>query len=91
MNYEYVFYRSGSTEDIASTISTTEPLPHIQVGHSLLLESDVHSQTMGYHLEIRHVEVYLFAPQTGAPPNRVRVSVYTLERDRKAIPEILRA
>jgi hypothetical protein len=61
MNYEYQFY-TGSREGTASTISTDAPLPHIQVGHTLLLETSETSTTLGHHWEIQDVEVYLFAP-----------------------------
>lgn len=91
MKYEYLFFQPGSTEDTAATISTNEVLPGIQVGHSLHLETGDYSQTLGYHLEIRHVEVYVFAPVENLPPSHVQVKVYTVEKDRKTVQEILKA
>ena len=60
MRYDYHFY-SGNREGNVSTISTTAPLPHIQVGNTLVLELPDLSTKAGYHWEIRGVEVYLFA------------------------------
>ena len=89
MNYEYRFFHPGSTERIAATVSTTEPLPCIQVGHSLILNFDDYSEKCGYHLEIRHEQVYLYGPAQNCSPSRVRIFVYSVEEDGKAVQENL--
>jgi hypothetical protein len=83
--FEYHFYRPGSTEDIIATFSTAEPLPHIQVGNSLVLESDRYSTTTGYHQVINHVEMYLGILKDDQAPAKVRIGVYLGEADRAEI------
>ena len=82
-SYEYQFYKPGSSEDTAATLSTDEPLPHIEVGHSLMLEADDYSTRMGHELVITHVRTYLFL-QKGFVI-RQRTSIYLTEKDRAEI------
>jgi hypothetical protein len=81
--YEYIFFRPDSTEDIAATFSTDEPLPHIQVGNSLLLETRNFSSVAGFHQVIAHIETYLFAPQDSV--ETIRMSVFLRCQDRAEI------
>jgi hypothetical protein len=82
-SYAYEFYKPGSSEDTVATFSTDEPLPHIEVGHSLMLESDSYSTKIGYELVIVHVRTYLFV-QKGFVI-RQGTSVYLTEKDRGEI------
>ncbi len=77
MEYEYKIYAPGKEEELAAEIYSEEPLPHIQVGHFLLLESPQFSMMPGQVIEILRVAVYLFAPVDRAPPKAVRIHVYT--------------
>lgn len=83
MRYRYDFYK-GSREDIVSTISTDAPLPHIQVGNDLELETLEISTIAGHCWEIRGVEVYLFAPVDG---ELQKVVVRVIIRERARTPE----
>ncbi|MDB5806870.1 MAG: hypothetical protein JWN73_4192 [Betaproteobacteria bacterium] len=89
MHYEYTIYEPGSTEQVAVTLFMAEPLAHLTVGNSLQLEGENYSTVAGYHLVIRHVEIYMNAPIEEAQPARMRVSVFTSERARSEIPEML--
>jgi len=81
--YEYTIFQPNSTEEIAATFSTNEPLPHIQAGNSLLLESENVSTVAGFHQVITHVETYLFVPQDSV--ERIHTSVFLRSRDRAEI------
>jgi hypothetical protein len=83
MRYEYVIFKPESTEDTAATFSTIEPLPHIQVGNSLMLESDTFSTVAGYHQTIVHVESYLRVSEQAL--GRLCTYVYVSQRDRAEI------
>ena len=52
-----------------------------------LVQSD--NSLAGYHLVIRHIEIYMHAPIEEAQPARMRISVFTSERARSEIPEML--
>ena len=81
--YEYVIFKPDSTEDTAATFSTDQPLPHIQVGNSLMLESDNYSTVSGYHQRIGHVETYLRVAD--AQIHRIVCYVFVEQRDRAEI------
>ena len=66
-----------------------EPLAQLSVGNSLQLEGENYSTVAGYHLVIRHIEIYMHAPIEEAQPARLRISVFTAERARSEIPEML--
>jgi hypothetical protein len=83
MQYEYHFY-IDSREGIGSIISTDAPLPHIQVGHTLLLELPELATKMGHYWEILSVEVYLFLPADG--PSR-KVTTYVSLHEQARSPE----
>jgi hypothetical protein len=83
MKYEYHFYK-GSPEGSVSTISTDAPLPHIEVGNTLLLELPDLSTTAGYYWEIREVESFLFAPSDG---QLRRIVIHVSVRERARRPE----
>ena len=89
MHYEYSIFEPGSTEEVAINLFMSEPLAHLTVGNSLQLEGENYSTIAGYHLVIRHIEIYMQAPIEEAQPARVRVSVFTSERSRAEIPEML--
>jgi len=89
MHYEYIIYEPGSAEEVAVTLFMSEPLAHLSVGNSLQLEGENYSTVAGYHLVIRHIEMYLQAPIEEAQPARVRVSVFTAERSRAEILELI--
>jgi len=89
MHYEYSIFEPGSTEEVAINLFMSEPLAHLAVGNSLQLEGENYSTIAGYHLVIRHIEIHMQAPIEEAQPARVRVSVFTSERSRAEIPEML--
>lgn len=89
MHYEYIIFEPGSTEQVAVTLFMAEPLAHLAVGNSLQLEGENYSTVNGYHLVIRHIEIYMHAPIEEAQPARMRISVFTSERARSEIPEML--
>ena len=89
MHYEYSIFEPGSTEEVAINLFMSEPLAHLTVGNSLQLEGENYSTIAGYHLVIRHIEIHMQAPIEEAQPARVRVSVFTSERSRAEIPEML--
>jgi hypothetical protein len=86
MHYEYTFYAPGSTEDTASTLHSDVPLAHIQTGNSLLLSGTSATAAPGYHVLIRHVEAYLYAPIDNAAA-KMHVHVFTSEYDRLSLRE----
>lgn len=55
MKFTYHIYESP--EGIAATFETNEPLPHLSVGHQLLLTTDDYSQKIGSALVIQYVRV----------------------------------
>lgn len=57
-------------------------MPHIAVGNSLLLVVGDVSAIAGYQCLIRHIETYIYTSVDEAHLGRLRVSVYTKERDR---------
>ena len=81
MQYEYLIYSPGSEEGIAATFSTDQPLPHIQAGNSLNLESYANSKMQGRKLIMQDVEIYLFVPDENNL-GRVRVGVYLTDEER---------
>ena len=56
---KYIYHIYESTELIAATIETDEPLPHLSVGHQLLLSTDDYSPKLGMSLEIQYIRVCL--------------------------------
>jgi hypothetical protein len=88
MDYEYTFYVPGSTEDAASTLRNGAPLAHIQAGNSLLLAGAAAGPAPGYHVLIKHVEAYLYAPIDNAAA-KMHVHVFTTEYDRLSLRERL--
>jgi len=87
MSYEYTFYQPGSTEVAAATLSTEVPLPHIAIGHSLLLSSVASSFEPGYHVIIRHIEVYLLAQIDSSAAAKMHMHVFTAEYDKASLAE----
>jgi hypothetical protein len=83
MRYEYHFYK-GSREGSVSTISADAPLPHIEVGNTLLLELPDLSTRAGYCWEIREIESHLFVPSGG---ELRRIVIYVSVRERARCPE----
>lgn len=77
LTYEYHVYAAGVT---ISTFSTDAPLPHIQAGHFLRLETRESSTTPGSPLEIARVEVaYTRHPKFQSNPPKIVVSVHCRE------------
>jgi hypothetical protein len=89
MHYEYIIYEPGSTEEVAITLFMSEPMAHLTVGNSLQLEGENYSTIAGYHMVIRHIEMHVQAPIEEAQPARVRVSVFTAERSRAEILDMI--
>ncbi len=77
MQFEYSVSLSGET---IHTISTDEPLPHIQVGHHLRLDLRECSTKPGFCLQIERVEV-LFKkhPKFNANPPKFVIGLHCLE------------
>ena len=57
MPRKFTYHIYESTEPIAATIEVTEPLPHIEVGHQLLLSTDDYPGKIGTALVVEHVRV----------------------------------
>lgn len=57
MRYKYLIYETS--ELIALEVEQDEPLPHLAVGHQLLLSSDEYQQTLGTALVVEHIRVRL--------------------------------
>jgi hypothetical protein len=76
MRYDYQFYKPGSKNDVFATLSSEEPLSHIEVGHSMTIESQNYSTTPGHPVEIRGVEVHM-----GWNKFRLVVHVFLVERE----------
>mgnify|MGYP001567593037 CR=1 FL=1 len=55
MPHPYTYHIYESAELIAATIETDEPLPHLLVGHQLLLSIDDYSTKLGCSLVIQYV------------------------------------
>ena len=80
MKYTYVIYESP--ELIAAEIRRDEPLPHLEVGHQLLLTTDDYPGKIGTALVVEHVrvciiqrkqsltqyEVHVFCREQASPP-----------------------
>ena len=57
MKYTYLIHESENL--IAATIQTNEPLPHIEVGHELLLWTDEYHGKSGSVLVVQAVRVVM--------------------------------
>jgi hypothetical protein len=57
VKFTYYIYPTNSEEDIATTLETSEPLPHLEVGHELLLTSENYSQKIGSALVVERIRV----------------------------------
>lgn len=55
MRYRYLIYESP--ELIATTIETDEPLPHLLVGHQILLSTDDYQEKIGTVLIVEYIRV----------------------------------
>lgn len=55
MKYSYLIYESP--ELIAAEIRTDDPLPHLEVGHQLLLTTDAYPGKIGTALIVEHVRI----------------------------------
>lgn len=73
MRYEYIIFHGPES---SSAFFSEIPLPHIQVGNQLHLESHDHSPKPGMPLPtIERIDVHVFAPSAHQPMQLVRVSV----------------
>jgi hypothetical protein len=81
MKYEYTIFKPDSVEDILTAFNRDEPLPHIQIGHTLRLEIGDFSTKSDSRLVIQHVEVYLFDPARKPEPT-IRIYIFLQERQR---------
>ena len=81
MKYQYSVYAPGSSEDVIATCSLDAPLPHIQVGHFLTVESHNWSTNLKNSLEIRRVEV-LVSLDKDDRIGLLKTMVWTIERAR---------
>ena len=59
MLYQYEIYHPGSREDILLYLEREEPLPHLVVGHRLLLASPDYIQKFDVLLEIEEIEILI--------------------------------
>lgn len=59
MKYDYEIYRPGSKSEVAAFFTTSEPVPHIQAGHHLILHCREYQSIPANRLEIADVEVCL--------------------------------
>lgn len=91
MEFEYEVYEPGSTEAQAFKLKSAVPLPNIAVGNSLLPLVSSTAPKSGHHWVIRHIETSFYSPDYFAQPKTMRVSVFTIERDRIEICEHLRS
>ncbi len=57
LKYTYHIYESPDL--IAATLEVDGPLPHIEVGHQLLLNTDTRSATKGKALVIEQIRVVI--------------------------------
>jgi len=74
VHYEYIIFHESER---SSAFFSDIPLPHIQVGNLLHLESHDHSHKTGTTPPtIERIEVYVHAPQEQQPAQRVRISVF---------------
>ena len=90
MKTEYEIYEPGSRDDVAATFLSDVAIPTIAPGNSLTpLIGKVCPSSTGRHWEIRHVETYVHAPASGGDIARVKVHVFTIERDRDRIFDAL--
>jgi len=79
MKYQYQIYVAGIT---IATFSTDGPLPHIQAGHFLELETREFSTKPGCPLEIERVEVaYRKNLRIPSNPARVEISIHCREAE----------
>lgn len=81
MEYQYEFYLPGSREDVVQLVTTDQPLPHIQIGHSLFLEGPGYSTRLGYRLKIRDVEVLVTVGED-EKFRLVKTMVYVVDEER---------
>jgi hypothetical protein len=72
MSYEYTFFDGDSSASIVSD----EALPHVTVGNVMRLEIGTFSQRADRLLVVERIEVYVYAPESGQAPERVRIEVY---------------
>ena len=82
---KYTYHIYESTELIAATIETDEPLPHLLVGHQLLLSTDDYSAKLGMSLEIQYVRVCLSLHKRVL---KHEVHVFCVERTRAQTPPL---
>ena len=73
MTYEYEILKPGSTEDVAARFTTSDPLPHIQPGHRLIVSTAGQVAGAGPHPVIEAVDIHLSVSDAGL--ERTRVSV----------------
>lgn len=78
MKYAYFFY-VGSIDTIASTFEQDEPLPHLEVGHKLVLTADYNGD-LDAHVEI--LEIQLVISHLGGALVRFDVHVVCREVDK---------
>lgn len=81
MEYEYEIYYPGNQLDVAATFKTKVPLPHIDIGNHLILESRDYSTKPAPRLEIADVEV-LVVVSDNDKLRCVKTMIYLRERER---------
>lgn len=74
MKYDYVFHFPDKMWGTAPTISTDTPLPHIQVGNSVQLQTEIPFEKRGFPLVVSHIGVVL--PPLATTDAHVRVDVH---------------
>lgn len=71
MRYKYIIYESPQL--IAAEIEQDEPLPHIAVGHQLLLTTDDYQGKPGTALVVEHVRIAMLRRRNQWRQNEVHV------------------
>ena len=67
----YTYHIYDSADLILTTIKTQEPIPHLEVGHELILANDV---MVEYSLVVRRIRVSVTYTRSG--PSRCEIHVF---------------
>ena len=85
MEYEYWIFKPNSRDEVGIVIPTTEPMPHMQVGHLLFLHYRDGNTTKILDLAIEHIGLSLTvtADDNGSlRRQKMEVHIYTQEWDK---------
>ena len=82
MEYEYWIFKPDSREEVGVVIPTTEPIPHMQVGHLLFLHYRDGDTTKILDMAIEHIGTSLIvtaADDDSPRRQKMEVHIYTQE------------